>query len=85
WVEVSEEQVISRNPDYILTTTMYTGTGPTPVEEVMSRVGWHGMTAIRENQVLNVDGDIFTVPGPRLMDALSFLYGYLYDSKAAAE
>ena len=85
WVEVSEEQVISRNPDYILTTTMYTGTGPTPVEEVMSRVGWHRITAIRENQVLNVDGDIFTVPGPRLMDALSFLYGYLYDSKAAAE
>ncbi|MDD4081722.1 MAG: helical backbone metal receptor, partial [Eubacteriales bacterium] len=85
WVEVSEEQVISRNPDYILTTAMYFGEGPLPDEEVMSRIGWQGITAIKENQVLNVDNDLFTVPGPRLAEALGFLYGYLYGSPAAAE
>ena len=32
WSEISEEQVIARNPDYIVTISMYYGEGPTPVE-----------------------------------------------------
>lgn len=39
WAEISEEQVISRNPDYIFTVTMYFGEGPTPEEEIMGRAG----------------------------------------------
>ena len=32
WAEISEEQVLERNPDYIVTITMYFGEGPTPEE-----------------------------------------------------
>lgn len=78
WVEVSEEQVISRNPDYILTTTMYFGEGPLPEDEVMGRTGWQGITAVSLQQVINVDNDLFTVPGPRLVEAMDFLYNYFY-------
>ncbi len=82
WVEVSEEQVISRNPDHIFTTTMYFGEGPKPEEEILTRAGWENITAVKENQVVNLDGDIFTVPGPRLVEALNFLYEYLFESAA---
>ena len=40
WAEVSEEQVLERNPDFIVTISMYYGEGPTPVEEILSRPGW---------------------------------------------
>ena len=40
WAEISEEQVLERNPDYIVTITMYLGEGPPPVEEIKSRTGW---------------------------------------------
>lgn len=82
WVEVSEEQVISLNPDYIFTTTMYFGEGPKPEEEVLARKGWENITAVKEKQVVNVDNDLFTVPGPRLVDAINFLYEYLFDAAA---
>ncbi len=82
WVEVSEEQVISLNPDHIFTTTMYFGEGPKPEEEILSRAGWENITALKEKQVVNLDSDIFTVPGPRLMDAINTLYDYLYSAAA---
>lgn len=36
WGEISEEQVLERNPDYIVTISMYYGEGPTPEEEILS-------------------------------------------------
>ena len=36
WAAISEEQVLERNPDYIMTITMYFGEGPTPEEEIMA-------------------------------------------------
>lgn len=39
WAEISEEQVLERDPDYIVTISMYYGEGPTPVEEIKSRAG----------------------------------------------
>jgi iron complex transport system substrate-binding protein len=42
WGEISQEQVIERDPDFIVTITMYYGEGPTPVEEIMSPDGWQG-------------------------------------------
>lgn len=80
WVEVSEEQVISLSPDYIFTTTMYFGEGPRPEEEILGRAGWENISAVKEKQVVNLDGDIFTRPGPRLVDAAGFLYEYLFEA-----
>lgn len=78
WGEVSEEQVLSRNPDYIITVSMYSGEGATPVEEIMGRTGWQDVSAVRSGQVYQADNDIFTRPGPRLADAALTLYHMVY-------
>ncbi|NLV50314.1 MAG: ABC transporter substrate-binding protein [Clostridiales bacterium] len=78
WAEVSEEQVIARNPDYIVTITMFYGDGPTPEEEIMSRAGWQSVTAVAEKKVLNVDSYEIARPGPRLVNAAETLYSFIY-------
>ncbi|MBK5253895.1 MAG: ABC transporter substrate-binding protein [Peptostreptococcaceae bacterium] len=76
--EVSEEQVLERNPDLIVTTTMYFGEGPTPEEEVLARAGWTSVTAIKDGMVYNADSNMITRPGPRLADAAEALYEFIY-------
>ncbi|MBR2571519.1 MAG: ABC transporter substrate-binding protein [Clostridia bacterium] len=79
WASVSEEQVIARDPDYIVTITMYYGEGPTPVEEIMSREGWQDMKAVKNAQVFNAsDSNALSRPGPRLKDAAIELYGFIH-------
>lgn len=73
WAEISQEQVIERNPDYIVTITMYYGEGPTPVEEIMGRAGWEGINAIQNGKVLNANSDEISRPAPRLVDAAQAL------------
>ena len=78
WAEVSEEQVVERNPDYIVTITMYFGEGPTPEEEILGRKGWNGMDAIKNKAVYNANSDEISRPGPRLADAAEMLYKFVY-------
>ena len=84
WVEVSEEQVLAKDPDYIVTTSMYWGEGPTPVEEIMSRPGWEGLKAVQNKQVFNADSNAITRPGPRLMEAVQDLYDFVYGTEEEA-
>ncbi len=76
WQAVSEEQVIERNPDYIV---LVTGMGETAVDEVMGRSAWGDMDAIRNAEVYNADSYAMTRPGPRLKDAAINLYNFLND------
>lgn len=78
WGEISQEQVIDRNPDFIVTITMYYGDGPTPVDEIMGRDGWQDITAIKNGAVLNADSDEISRPGPRLAEAVDTLYTFIY-------
>ncbi|MDO4581478.1 MAG: ABC transporter substrate-binding protein [Bacillota bacterium] len=78
WAEISQEQVIARDPDYILTMTMYYGEGPTPVEEIYSRDGWQSLTALQNGDVYQADNDCLTRPGPRLTEAAWELYELFY-------
>ena len=88
WASISEEQVIARDPDYIVTITMYYGEGPTPVEEILEREGWQDLKAVKNGQVFNAsDSNALSRPGPRLKDAAVELYDFLYGEgdEAAAE
>ncbi len=78
WGEVSEEQVIERNPDYIVTITMYFGEGPTPEEEILSRAGWENITAIKNGAILNLQNNELSRPGPRLADGAQMLYDFIF-------
>ena len=79
WSEVSAEQVIKRNPDFIVSVTMYFGSGPRPEDEIMSRAGWENINAIKNKKVTNVDNSSITRPGPRLVDALNSIYQFVYE------
>ncbi|UUX33340.1 ABC transporter substrate-binding protein [Fundicoccus culcitae] len=77
WAEISEEQVLEKNPDYIITTTM-PFEGSNPVEEILGRNGWDAISAIESGNVFQANSDEFTRPGPRLMDAIITLYEFVY-------
>ena len=78
WNAISEEQVIARDPDFIVTITMYYGEGPTPVEEILSREGWQDMKAVKNQSILNADSNAISRPGPRLKLAAKELYEFVY-------
>ena len=77
WGEISQEQVIERNPDYIVTISMYYGEGPTPVEEILGREGWGELTAVKNNAVLNLADNELSRPAPRLLDGAKALYDFV--------
>ncbi len=82
WGAISEEQVFEKDPDYIVTTSMYWGEGPTPVEEILGRAGWDQLKAVQNNQIFNADSNEITRPGPRLMNAVQALYDFVYGAEA---
>lgn len=78
WGEIAEEQVLERNPDYIVTITMYYGEGPTPEEEILSRAGWENVTAVKNGAILNLQNNELSRPAPRLADGAQMLYDFVY-------
>ena len=79
WSEISEEQVLERNPDYIVSIA---GMGDTAVEEIMGRDGWGDIGAVKNGRVYNADSNAISRPGPRLKDAAIELYHFLNDDEA---
>ena len=85
WGEVSEEQVIERNPDYIVTITMYFGEGPTPEEEIMARPGWEDIAAVQNGAILNLQNNELSRPVPRLAEGAQMLFDFVAGDAAADE
>ncbi len=81
WGEVSEEQVIDRDPDYIVTISMYFGEGPTPIEEIMARPGWENVTAVKNGAILNLQNDELSRPSPRLAEGAEMLYDFINEAE----
>jgi len=84
WGEVSEEQVIARDPDYIVTISMYFGEGPTPEEEIASRAGWGEVSAVRDGHIMSVQNNELSRPTPRIADGARMLYDFVYGDAADA-
>ena len=74
WQSVSQEQVIERNPDYIV---LVTGMGEAAPDEVKARDGWGEMNAIKNDAIYNADSYEMTRPAPRLKNAAINLYNFL--------
>ena len=81
WAQISEEQVLERDPDYIVTITMYFGKGPTPVEEICQRAGWENLRAVQNHAILNADSNVISRPGPRLMEAAQVLLDFITEAQ----
>ncbi|QDQ01013.1 cobalamin-binding protein [Lysinibacillus fusiformis] len=75
WVKVSEEEVIAKNPEVILTTV---NSKEDSTVEILARNGWNTMTAIQNKAVFYVDADISTRPGPRIGEAVELVAKAVY-------
>lgn len=74
WGMISEEQVLERNPDYIVSTSMSYGA----VDEIAGRKGWQDVTAVKNGRILNTYNNETTRPGPRLVDGARMIYELAY-------
>ena len=72
---LQSEAIIERNPEVILLADAAFGETP---EVVAARPGWDTIDAVANDWVYAVDPDIFSRPGPRIVDALEELARLLY-------
>ena len=70
WVQISSEELIAQNPDYILLADALYGITP---ESVAERAGWSKISAVANGNLLPFDPFILSVPGPRLVDGFEQL------------
>ena len=82
WAEISEEQVLKANPDVIVTVAMYFGEGQTPVDEILSRPGWQGVTAVQNGDILNLPNNELSRPGPRIAQGAQALFDFILEAIA---
>lgn len=75
WPQISEEEVIERNPKIIATTVSYV---EDPIDEIKAREGWTDIEAIQNDQVFFLDSDITSRPGPRIGDAVELVAKTVY-------
>ncbi|MBB4824541.1 iron complex transport system substrate-binding protein [Sporosarcina luteola] len=78
WPKVSEEDILTKQPDVIVTTVSYI---PDPVGEIKGREGWDMLQAVKEDHVIQLDSDIMSRPGPRIGEAVELLAKAIYPEK----
>jgi len=75
WIQYNEEKVIEKNPQVILITYDYI---PNAVEEVLKREGWEHVDALTNQRVYDLNSDLVTRPGPRIINGLEEIAKALY-------
>lgn len=75
WFAVSEEDVITRNPEAIITTVNYS---EDPKGEIIARKGWSNISAIQNDEVYVLNADILDRPGPRIGEAIELIASTIY-------
>lgn len=66
WSPFSQELVVARDPEIIISQCA-------SASQIRSRSGWEQIEAVRRGRVHDVDPNIFSRPGPRLVEALETL------------
>jgi iron complex transport system substrate-binding protein len=76
WAMVNDEAVVKMNPDIILTTFGFYVKDP--VGKVLSTKGWQEISAVKNKQVIDVNSDRVTRPGPRLVEGVEDIAKAVY-------
>ncbi|HEY7418163.1 MAG TPA: ABC transporter substrate-binding protein, partial [Ktedonobacteraceae bacterium] len=77
--QVTDEAIISANPQYIvLTEDPAYGGNPA---DVYKRPNWGGIDAVKNNHVVHINADIMQRPGPRLVEGLRCLAQVVHPDK----
>lgn len=73
WVQFSIEQIVSSNPEIIIVQTI-TGGVPTIATEVLEQhPAWRETDAVKQGNILLINGDLVSRPGPRIVQGLEEL------------
>lgn len=90
-LSVTQDQVIGRNPDVIITVSGGAGESADPnaaavtgTAEILARSEWAEMDAVKNGRVYYIDARLVNRAGPRVADAIAALYEALYESPAPA-
>ncbi|MEJ9231010.1 ABC transporter substrate-binding protein [Peribacillus butanolivorans] len=75
WVKVSDEEIVKRNPNAIITTATFADDA---VDEIKSRKGWEDINAVKNDQVFLLDENIMSRPGPRIGEAVELAAKTVY-------
>lgn len=80
WVKINEENIIKSNPDVILYAAgLVDYDSKKPLEEIITnRKGWSSIKAIQDKQVIGLEQNSLSRPGPRLADGLKNIAKALY-------
>jgi len=73
--QMSAEAIIQADPDVIVLADEDAGES---ADTVKARPGWGSVSAVKNDRIYAIDPDIISRPGPRLVEALRTLAGYLY-------
>jgi iron complex transport system substrate-binding protein len=74
WAQISQEELIVKNPDFMLVDAVW----GTTLEQVVQRPGWQALKAVQNKQVVPMDFNLFSRPTPRLVDAVEMLAKLLH-------
>ncbi|MBP3905612.1 MAG: ABC transporter substrate-binding protein [Peptostreptococcaceae bacterium] len=75
WLAPTEESIIERNPDVILTNVDYIDN---PIQEIKSRPGWENINAVKNNQVYLIDKNSSSRPSSHIIKDLNEMAKAIY-------
>lgn len=75
WLTVEGETIVAANPDVIFTNANYTDN---PVQEILSRDGWAGISAIADKNVFSIDSNSSSQPNHNIIKAMRQMAEILY-------
>ena len=69
YLQFNMEELVNSNPDIILVDSQM-GTAVISPEELRNLPGWQDLTAVKENRIYIIDGDLVDRSGPRIVEGL---------------
>ena len=75
WISVSDEVVVAKNPDIILTNVEYI---PNAAAEIMVRTGWENITAVKNKDVYNIDNNSTSLSNHNIIKGLDQMAKAIY-------
>jgi iron complex transport system substrate-binding protein len=76
WGQYNSEQVVAKDPQVIFSTYGYYQ--PDAVANIIARKGWQNVQAVKNERVIELDSDMVTRTGPRIVDGLESIAKALY-------
>jgi iron complex transport system substrate-binding protein len=81
YFQSSAEAVVERNPDVIVLPASGMGFGAPfwgSIDEVKARPAWNTISAVQNDRIYQIDGDIIARAGPRVVDAVEALAEFFH-------